>query len=65
MVDQTAAPSTSAIPAAVIYCFLLVGCFGCHESDSPKPPPYGVLDIFDGICESNLGQLKDGQVVPF
>ena len=29
------------------FCFLLVGCFGCHEPDSPKPPPYGVLDIFE------------------
>ena len=53
---STAAPLTSAIHAAVIFCFLLVVVFGSH-SDIPKPCPLGVLDIFDSICESEFGPI--------
>ena len=53
---STAAPLTSAIHAAVIFCFLLVVVIGSH-SDIPKPCPLGVLDIFDSICESEFGPI--------
>ena len=61
---STAAPLTSAIHAAVIFCFLLVVVFGSH-SDIPKPCPLGVLDIFDSICESEFGPIEGWSSRPF
>ena len=38
LVDQAAAALASVTHAAVVFVFVPVGCFGCHDSDSPKPP---------------------------
>ena len=45
LVNQAAAASTSAIHAAVIFVFVLVGCFGWRSLPAQSLSPLGVLDI--------------------
>ena len=54
LVNQAAAASTSAIPAAVIFVFVLVGCFGWRSLPAQSLSPLECW-IFCNVCQVKVG----------